>query len=144
LCACIVYMFTHGKSGDVYNVVDEGDTTQGTISAHISQIFDINHDYWGKPLSEVAKLNMEDVCEDINDKHMGPWAALCAGDGIANTPLNPYISPELLYKHHTCLDGKKLRKTGFTLKHPTLTKLSLQEMLSDYVDMKLFPSSLLS
>lgn len=34
---------------------------------------------------------MSSVVEDINDKHMEPWADACQRDGILNTPLNPFI-----------------------------------------------------
>jgi hypothetical protein len=41
----------------VYNVVDSGDTTQGHLSSIISEIFDINHDYWGTAFSTLAKVD---------------------------------------------------------------------------------------
>ena len=34
---------------------------------------------------------MTSVVEDINDKHMKPWADACTRDSIKNTPLNPFI-----------------------------------------------------
>lgn len=43
--------------GQVYNLVDEGNSTQGKISAIISEIFNINHDYWGVALSTLAKVS---------------------------------------------------------------------------------------
>lgn len=42
--------------GQIYNVVDEGDSTQGSISAAVSELFNINHDYWGTALSTLAKV----------------------------------------------------------------------------------------
>jgi hypothetical protein len=36
-------------------------------------------------------MNMTSVVEDINDKHMAPWAEACTRDGIKNTPLNPFL-----------------------------------------------------
>lgn len=39
-----------------YNLVDEGDSTQGSISAIVSELFNINHDYWGTALSTLAKV----------------------------------------------------------------------------------------
>lgn len=42
--------------GQTYNVVDEGDSTQGSISAIVSELFNINHDYWGTTLSTLAKV----------------------------------------------------------------------------------------
>lgn len=34
---------------------------------------------------------MTSIVEDINDRHMRPWADACQRDGIANTPLNPFL-----------------------------------------------------
>jgi nucleoside-diphosphate-sugar epimerase len=42
--------------GQTYNLVDEGDSTQGSISAIVSELFNINHDYWGTTLSTLAKV----------------------------------------------------------------------------------------
>ena len=42
--------------GQIYNVVDDGDSTQGSISATVSELFNINHDYWGTALSTLAKV----------------------------------------------------------------------------------------
>ena len=43
----------------------------------------------------VLQVNMSAVVEDINDKHMGPWADACQQDNIANTPLTPFIDQVL-------------------------------------------------
>lgn len=45
--------------GQIYNIVDDSDSTQGSISAMVSELFNINHDYWGTALSTLAKVNLE-------------------------------------------------------------------------------------
>jgi len=40
----------------VFNVVDSGNTTQGAISSIVSDIFNVNHDYWGTTFTTVAKV----------------------------------------------------------------------------------------
>ncbi|XP_043270051.1 uncharacterized protein YbjS [Venturia canescens] len=129
--------------GQIYNLVDEGDSTQGSISASVSELFNINHDYWGTTLSTFAKADMSSVVEEVNDKHMGPWAEACSQDGVENSPLSPYIDQELLYNKHLYLFPDKLpSKTGFTYSYPKLTKEALKEVLDDYATMKIFPHSL--
>nr|CAD7461895.1 unnamed protein product [Timema tahoe] len=129
LCQAIWHLATREDTlGQVYNIVDKGDTTQGTISNLVSEIFNINHDYWGKALSTVCKTDMVSVVEEVNDKHMGPWAEACSLDGVENTPLTPYIDQELLYNKHLYLDGSKLERTGYTLTVPCLTKERLEEV----------------
>ncbi|XP_034940864.1 uncharacterized protein [Chelonus insularis] len=128
--------------GQIYNVVDESDSTQGSISAVVSELFNINHDYWGNTLSTFAKTDMNAVVEEVNDKHMAPWAEACSKDGIENSPLSPYIDQELLYNKHLYLHPNKLISTEFSYSYPKLTKQALKEMLDDYVTMKIFPHSL--
>ncbi|XP_058798681.1 UDP-glucose 4-epimerase isoform X2 [Phymastichus coffea] len=129
--------------GQIYNLVDNGNSTQGSISSIISEIFNINHDYWGNTLSSIAKMDMNGVVEEINDKHMEPWAEACNKDGVENTPLSPYIDQELLQYHHLHLrPGKLSENTGFTYMYPQMTKELLKQVLEDYVAMKIFPHSL--
>ncbi|XP_076765985.1 uncharacterized protein LOC143432896 [Xylocopa sonorina] len=128
--------------GQTYNIVDEGDSTQGSISAIVSELFNINHDYWGTAFSTLAKTDMNSVVEEVNDKHMGPWAEACNKDGVENSPLSPYIDQELLYNKHLYLQTGKLASTGFKYLYPKLTKHALKEVLDDYVKMKIFPHSL--
>ena len=110
---------------------------------------------------------MHSIVEEVNDKHMGPWAEICKDDGIENSPLSPYIDQELLYNKHLYLHpGKLLEQTGFTYLYPKLTKESLKDVstflyifnfsplwilfnvdilfqvIDDYVDMKIFPHSI--
>lgn len=47
--------------GQIYNIVDEGNSTQGSISAIVSELFNINHDYWGTALSSIAKVHSRAV-----------------------------------------------------------------------------------
>lgn len=74
------------------------------------------------------QADMTQVVEEVNDKHMGPWAEACREGGVENTPLSPYIQQELLDNKHLHLSNNKLKSTGFTLAHPILTKQALQEV----------------
>lgn len=142
MCRAIWHACFYGKSGEVYHIVDKGDTTQGKISDIVSDIFNINHDYFGTTLSTLAKVDMSSLVDDINDKHLGPWAEACSKDGIENTPLNPYLHQELLYDKHLNLDGSKFESTGFTYLVPELKKENIQEIVNDYITMGIFPKSL--
>jgi len=89
-------------------------------------------------------LDLKDVVEEVNDKHMGPWASLCAEDGVPNTPLSPFLHKDSLIKKHIALSGSKLTDEGFKeFQHPVLTKELLMEMLDEFVTLGMFPKSLL-
>lgn len=74
------------------------------------------------------QTDMCSLVEEVNDKHLGPWAEACSLDGVENTPLTPYLDQELLYNKHLYLDGSKLEKTGFSLIVPEVTKEKLMEV----------------
>lgn len=42
--------------GQVYHVVDEADSTQGSLAKLVSEIFKIKHDYYGTAISTLAKV----------------------------------------------------------------------------------------
>lgn len=58
VCRAIHHVMTRDDTrGQVYNVVDESDSTQGSISSLVSELFNINHDYFGDMMSSVAKVS---------------------------------------------------------------------------------------
>ncbi|KAI8421231.1 hypothetical protein MSG28_008293 [Choristoneura fumiferana] len=83
-------MWTLGNRPDanrqVYNVVDEGNSTQGSLAE----------------LNDIAS-----VAEEANDKHLSAWASICRAYSLTHTPLEPGAGAELLLNKHLCLDGSK-------------------------------------
>ncbi|XP_020601655.1 sterol-4-alpha-carboxylate 3-dehydrogenase, decarboxylating-like [Orbicella faveolata] len=142
VCRALWHLTSHGKSGDVFNLADKGDSTQGSITNFVCEIFGIQHDYFGTVLSNMARLNMASTVEDSNEKHLAPWSAACERDGIHTTPLSPYLDQELLYDNHLCINGSKLEQSGFSYNYPELTVEGLREVLDDYVQTGQFPPSL--
>ncbi|XP_046857519.1 dTDP-glucose 4,6-dehydratase 2-like [Xenia sp. Carnegie-2017] len=136
------HLTTNGNNGEIYNLVDDGETTQGIISELVCELLGIKHDYHGTIISNFARLNMSDIVDESNEKHLEPWSEACQRDNIENTPLSPYLDQELLYEKHLSLDGSKLEQTGFKCEHGKLTTDNLKEVLQDYVKLGLFPSSL--
>ena len=45
---------------------------------------------------------MAGATEESNEKHLEPWSVGCHRDGVANTPLSPYMDQELLYNRYAC------------------------------------------
>lgn len=75
------------------------------------------------------QMDMNTVVEEINDKHMGPWADACNKDGVENSPLSPYIDQELLHNQHLYLyPGKLSQSTDFIYNYPKMTKETLKEV----------------
>lgn len=137
----IVWLCQQGRTGHICNIVDDGNTKQGDINNIISDIFNINHKYWGNIVSSIAKNDTAGLINEINEKHLVPWAKVCSAGGLDNTPLTPYIDQDSVHQNHLHLDGSKLRAEGFTYSVPKPTQENLMEVLMDFVTMKIFPAS---
>lgn len=74
------------------------------------------------------KIPVSFVVDEINDKHMGPWAELCQIDETENTPLTPFMDSELLQHCHLNLSNEKLKATGYRLKVPYFNRESVEEV----------------
>lgn len=85
---------------------------------------------------------MSDVLDEINDKHVGPWAEACQRDCIENTPLSPYLDKEQLFHKHIHLDNRKLKRTGFALQYPLVKREQIEDIINDYIREQILPLSL--
>ncbi|KAL8988915.1 MAG: hypothetical protein Q9177_002078 [Variospora cf. flavescens] len=91
-----------------FNIVDAGDTSQGTLATIFSQIFDLKTGFQGSLISSFARFNMESVVDDVNEEILGPWADLLRESGITDSgPLSPFMEKELLRDCDLCLDTTK-------------------------------------
>eukprot|EP01107_Rhizomastix_libera_P002147 TRINITY_DN1384_c0_g1_i2.p1 TRINITY_DN1384_c0_g1~~TRINITY_DN1384_c0_g1_i2.p1 ORF type:complete len:381 (+),score=102.93 TRINITY_DN1384_c0_g1_i2:50-1144(+) len=126
-------------AGSLFNLSDKNDTDQEKLNKVLEDIFHISTGFVGSIMSNLAKVNFKGVTEEVNDKHMKPWSELCREAGIANTPLTPYLDPELLYNNSLSVDGSAIEKTGFVYKHPNLTKDLVLEQIMYFAQQNLFP-----
>jgi nucleoside-diphosphate-sugar epimerase len=134
----------HGKSGDIYNLSDCGDTTQDTITKIVGNLFGIKYEYLGWMKSKAAeKVNMKAVCSEVNEKHLQPWADMLKAAGVDLSPLSPYIDQELLYNKNLNVDGSKVTETGFKYEFPELTEKECRKMVEEYIELGIFPKGFL-
>lgn len=134
----------HGKSGEIYNLADSGDTTQGTITKIVADAFGIKFDYLGWMKSKAAEsVNMKAVCSQVNEKHLQPWADMLKSAGVELSPLSPYIDQELLYNKNLYVDGSKITETGFKYEIPEITEKECRKMISEYIELGIFPKGFL-
>ena len=38
------------------------------------------------------QMTLEDIAEEVNEKHVVPWGDACLREGINNTPLTPIVA----------------------------------------------------
>lgn len=100
----------------VFNMVDKGATTQGTMANIIKQIFGIETGFQNTLVNTFARLNLEHVVDDVNDDTLDDWADLQEDAGIKGNggPLSPFMEKELLRDADLSLDGSRLENVvGF-------------------------------
>ncbi|CAG8457660.1 2511_t:CDS:2 [Funneliformis caledonium] len=129
-----------GKGVLIYNLSDQGNTDQERINKHISNIFKIQTGFLGTITSNFAQLHLDNTVDDVNDKHMRPWANLLRTNKIKSTPLSPYLDKELLYNNALSVDGTKItQETNFQYEVPEITDEKIQEMIDDFIVLGLWP-----
>ena len=135
---------SHSNMADrAFNIVDDGDTRQETLSTITSEIFNIQTGFQGSVVSQFAKFNLDSVVDDVNEEILQPWADMIKRKGLdegQGSPLTPFMEKELLKDHSLCLDGVKAREVlGWRPERPRLTEESVKEILTSYERMRWWP-----
>ncbi|KAI0898615.1 hypothetical protein F4806DRAFT_494275 [Annulohypoxylon nitens] len=125
----------------IFNVVDKGMTNQGVVADIIGEVFGIETGFQGQLLSNLARLNMDSVVDDVNDDVLGPWADLLSDAAITRPgPLTPFMEKELLKDTDLSMDGSRLEEViGFQYQKPAITKELVEEVIESYKRMKWWP-----
>lgn len=56
-----------------YNIVDDSQSTQGSISMVLANVFNINVDYWGEGLSNLSRVSIFQKHECKRGKDENRW-----------------------------------------------------------------------
>ncbi|KAI9828689.1 MAG: hypothetical protein M1832_001792 [Thelocarpon impressellum] len=125
----------------IFNIVDRGNTSQGTMEKIIGEIFEIPTGFQGQIISSFARLNLDNVVDDVNDEILGPWADLLEEAKITRPgPLSPFMEKELLKDTDLSLDGSRFEKvTGFQYERPRITTEEVRKMIESYKRMNWWP-----
>ena len=124
----IVWLCDRAKTREIYNLVDAADSTQGSLTKIIADIFDIRYEFCGSTISKIAMTDSTSVVQAVNETHLEPWARMCSAKGLYNTPLTPYIDAEALSNKHTHVDGNKIKVEGYEYRVPRPDKRALVEV----------------
>ncbi|GAB1727573.1 hypothetical protein NU195Hw_g4648t1 [Hortaea werneckii] len=126
----------------IFNVVDKGQTTQGTMANIIKQIFGIETGFQNTLVNTFARLNLEHVVDDLNDDTLDDWADLQEASGIKDNggPLSPFMEKELLRDADLSLDGSRFETVlGFRPQHECITKEEVEGVIASYKRMNWWP-----
>ena len=126
----------------VFNIVDHGDTCQGTLARLAAEVFGIKTGFQGQLISQFAKLNLESVVDDLNDEILGPWAEMLERKGLRGSGrLSPFLETELLGDKDLCVNGSLFeRVVGFEYERKEgLDVQGIREMIESYKRMGWWP-----
>ncbi|KAL8796695.1 MAG: hypothetical protein Q9195_001085 [Heterodermia aff. obscurata] len=128
-------------SDRAFNIVDEGDTSQGTLATIFGSIFGIQTGFQGTLISSFARFNLDSVVDDVNEEILQPWADLLKENGIAESgPLTPFMEKELLKDCDLSLNAAKAERVlGWTRSKPKLGEEEVKEVLDSYRKMNWWP-----
>jgi nucleoside-diphosphate-sugar epimerase len=140
VCAAIWFACTTAAVGSIYNLADGSNADQGMVNGFLGEIFGIEVGFLGAMLSGVAaKMALDSIAEEANEKHVPGWTKLCQAHRILNTPLSAYIDKELLKNNSLCVDGSAITAAGFRYRHPALTKEALLTIVQKLIAQEAFP-----
>ena len=95
----------------IFNVVDQGSTSQGQLATLIHQIFSIPTGFQNTLINAFAKFNLDSVVDDVNEDVLQPWADLLTKKGVVRQgPISPFLEKELLKDCDLCLDGRRAKQ----------------------------------
>lgn len=128
-------------------MVDDGATTQQDIAGVIERVIGVKTGFHGTLVSQFARLNLADVADEANEKHLDGWARLVETHHSAQgMKLNPAISPrvpaDVLAPHPIRFDSRALKElTGWAPAHLKLHDDDLRETITHFQDEGHWPRS---
>jgi nucleoside-diphosphate-sugar epimerase len=136
------FLVSHGELGHVYNLADKNDTDQAKFNAILEKIFGIKTGFKSKITSQIAaKISMAAVTDEVNSRHIDPWAQLCKEYSLGFSKLSPYLDEELLYDKDLCVDGSAIEKLGFHYEYPVINEQVVHDVIDEYVLAEWFPKN---
>jgi len=136
------HLVSNGEVGKIYNLADKNDTDQAKINHLIEKIYGIKTGFKSKLTSQLTKVALGAVTEEVNARHIEPWAQITKENNIAYSKLTPYLDEELLSNNGLAVDGSAIEKTGFHYEVPNVTEEVLRATIEEYIRSEWFPKNL--
>ncbi|KAJ5115421.1 hypothetical protein NUU61_001180 [Penicillium alfredii] len=130
------------KDGFVaFNVVDHNNTQQEHVAKGLSEVFNLKVTFIGSLVSQFAKMNLDDVVEDMNEVSLQTWAELLEKHNIDRPgPISPFLERDILKDQDMSIDGSLFESTtGWKPSHERFDADSIREMVDSYKRMGWWP-----
>ncbi|KAL2863898.1 NAD-dependent epimerase/dehydratase family protein [Aspergillus lucknowensis] len=132
---------TDGSAPISFNVVDHNDTRQGQIADALSEVFGIKCSFLGSLASQFAKLNLDDVVDDMNEVSLQGWSDLVEEKGIERPgPISPFLEKDVIRDQDLSIDGTLFeRTTGWKPSRERFNVDCIRDMVESYKRMGWWP-----
>ena len=101
-----------GSVPTAFNVVDHGDTRQEHVAEALSTVFGLKCTFLGSLASQFAKMNLDDVVDDMNEECLQVWAELIEQKKIERPgPISPFLERDVLKDLDMSIDGTLFETT---------------------------------
>ncbi|KIM22639.1 hypothetical protein M408DRAFT_282267 [Serendipita vermifera MAFF 305830] len=117
----------------VFNLADEGDTTQGRLGAVLSGLYGVKVRFQALSDEVFSGMKLNEIVEEANLVHLEAWNEMITRSKppVPNTPLSPYMPLSLVEEHGYAIDGERSRKIlGYQYRYPQLN----EQAVCDYID----------
>eukprot|EP01063_Lacrimia_lanifica_P000868 TRINITY_DN10421_c1_g4_i1.p1 TRINITY_DN10421_c1_g4~~TRINITY_DN10421_c1_g4_i1.p1 ORF type:complete len:370 (+),score=146.01 TRINITY_DN10421_c1_g4_i1:101-1210(+) len=138
----IWYVACAGAAREVYNLVDQNDTTQKKLNAIIEDIFGIQTKCEGHMSTKLllnTVANLDVLLDDVNEDHMDGWTDLLGEYGMTYGHLSTMLCKEQIAGVPVSADGSKVEALGYQYSVPTMTADYVKHALQYWIDLNEFP-----
>lgn len=134
-------MFKDSSMLVAFNVVDHNNTQQEHVANALAEVFNLKVTFTGTLVSQLAKMNLDDVVDDMNEVSLQTWAELVAKSNIERPgPIGPFLERDVLKDQDMCIDGSLFESTtGWRPKYGQFNADSIREMVESYKRMGWWP-----
>nr|XP_019011869.1 uncharacterized protein I206_02704 [Kwoniella pini CBS 10737]OCF50650.1 hypothetical protein I206_02704 [Kwoniella pini CBS 10737] len=130
----------------LFNVVDENDSTQGSLAKIVAETWSIKFGFLNSAMASLvqqfAKNDFTEMVEDVNEMHVEAWSKMLASSDppIESSPITPFLDDHAFRKMSICLDGSKAKRIlGFKAIHPKVQVQELREIIKGFQEDRLWP-----
>lgn len=125
----------------IFNVVDHNNSSKGSLAEALSKSFGIECTFPGALMLQLAKMNIEEVLDEVNEEALEVWADLLNEKGITRPgPINPFLEKELLKDTDLRVDGSLFEQTtGFKYQYEAPPPDWIESIIKSYERMNWWP-----
>lgn len=144
VCRAIAFLISSKETKqNLYNLVDEGDTTQARYYSVLSKVVGVSIECVGSFKSHFASLMLDSVISKMNDRHLRTWFEILQQHKIPDSPLNVKVYREMCENTNLSVNGSLIRSEGFKIQHKWMSVQLLDDVVKSYIEEEYLPKQLL-